>query len=96
MKSIYFQVPAAACFLISVIALLGSIRGSSRWQPIFYAFLPACFLYMGSLMVRMHHEIARLRRRVTRLEQRLDPAAAGRTAHPASGTDRHDDETVVN
>ena len=70
MKPVYFYVPAVVCGAISLLALLGSVRNFKLWQPIFYAFLPACFLYVSTVMVRMNHEIMRLRRRISRLEQK--------------------------
>jgi hypothetical protein len=71
MKSFYFRVPALLCGAISVVAFLGTISGNARWwPPIFFAFLPACFLIAGGLMLRMKREISRLRRRVAALEQK--------------------------
>jgi hypothetical protein len=68
MRTFFFRVPALMCGVICLVALLGSIRNTSWWQPIFYAFLPACFLYLSSLLLRMQNELVRLRRRIARLE----------------------------
>ena len=74
MKPISFWVPATLCALISLMALFGSvIHESTWWRPTFYAFLPMCFFFVGSIMFRMHREMARLRHRVGRLEQRRQP-----------------------
>ena len=74
MNSFWFRVPALLCGAISLVAFLGTISGDSRWwPPVFFAFLPACFLFVGSLMLRMKREISRLRRRVARLEQKGRP-----------------------
>jgi hypothetical protein len=86
MKSIYFRVPALFCTVISVAALLGSLRNGSRWwQPVFFAFLPGCFLIMGSINAKMNRELRRLRRRVARLEGRRLPI-------PAAGHASEEDE----
>jgi hypothetical protein len=54
-----------------MVALCGSvIRKSNWWRPTFYAFLPMCFFLVGSILFRMHREIARLRHRVARLEHK--------------------------
>ncbi len=90
MKSIAFWGPALVCGLISFIAMLGSVHGRSRWwQPIFFAFLPGCFLFLGAVMRKMNHEITRLRRRVSRLEQRQqeEPAGGPEESHSDSLTD---------
>ncbi len=75
MKSFYFRIPALLCGGICFVAFLGIIQGGAKWsQVVFLAFLPTCFLLIGSLMLRMKHEMSRLRRRVAALEQQERPA----------------------
>ncbi|HWH68258.1 MAG TPA: hypothetical protein VNT26_02695 [Candidatus Sulfotelmatobacter sp.] len=73
MKSVYFGTPAILCGIASFVALVATVRHSALdkyAQPILYAFLPGCFLLTGAIMMLMHREIRRLRRRVARLEGR--------------------------
>jgi hypothetical protein len=85
MKPISFWVPATVCAVISLAALVGSTGYGSKWcAPAFYAFLPMCFFFVGSIMFRMHREISRLRHRVGRLEHRQEAEArreAGNLTH---------------
>jgi hypothetical protein len=68
--TISFWVPAILCALISVAVLAGLAPQKPHWwQVAFYAFLPMCFFLAGSIMFRMHREIARLRHRLARLER---------------------------
>ena len=83
MKSIYYRLPALLCGAICFAAFLGTIREHRWWQPIFFAFLPTCFLIMGSLMVHMKREISRLRRRVARLEREERGETHAPTPHDA-------------
>jgi hypothetical protein len=39
----------------------------------FYAFLPACFLLVGALIYQMNRDMARLRRRISKLEEKRQP-----------------------
>jgi len=83
MKPISFWVPATVCAVISMAALFGSVIWGSKWSgPAFYIFLPMCFFFVGSIMFRMHREIARLRHRVARLEHQRETEARRETANP--------------
>jgi hypothetical protein len=69
-----FWAPAMCCAVISFVPLLLGARGGAKWwQGMFYAFLPACFLLMGGLMYQMSRDIARLRRRISKLEEKRQP-----------------------
>jgi hypothetical protein len=73
MKLLTFMAPVILCAVISFQALVISAvkkqDGLVGWsQPLFYAFLPGCFLIMVGIMLRMSRETSRLRRRVARLE----------------------------
>jgi len=88
MKAISFWVPAAVCGVISMVALFGSMvpEGSLKvlskwWRPLFFIFLPMCFFLVGSMMLRMHGEMARLRHRVGRLEHKPPQGAPREMSH---------------
>ena len=72
MKNITHWIPAAFCASISLIALAGSVFSSdSGWGRIpFFAFLPMCFFFVGTLTFGMNRDLRELRKRLTDLEQR--------------------------
>ncbi len=70
----------AVCFT----ALMGSLANTNWWRPFFFAFLPASFFLIGSLLSKMHRDHARMRRRLSQLEQRFATDKAGARA-PGSG-----------
>ena len=76
MKLLNLMAPVILCAVISFQALVSSARKESfPWsQPLFYAFLPGCFLLLVSSLIHMSREISRLRRRIARLERRSGPA----------------------
>ena len=86
--AISFWVPATLCAFISIAVLVFGLAAHNLhwWQVAFYAFLPMCFFLVGSIMFRMHLEIARLRHRVARLEhkqpgeERLSGSSRGQPA----------------
>ena len=78
MRTIVYWIPAAFCALISFLALLESIGihffvGSTGyigwWQPVFFAFLPMCFFFVGVATTHLHRELRELKQRVAELEQ---------------------------
>jgi hypothetical protein len=74
MKTFTHWIPAAFCAFISLIALFASTRSPDPgwWRPVFFAFLPMCFYFVGSAMTQMQRELRSLRHRLTELErQRL-------------------------
>ena len=72
MKSITLRAPAFLMLIISLATLPGAMRDTKWWPPLFFGFLPAAFFLVAAMMSKMNRENARLRRRVSRLEQRLD------------------------
>jgi hypothetical protein len=74
MKSITHWIPAAFCVCISLIDLAASVASSkSGWgRPVFVAFLPMCFFFVGIVTIRMHRELRELRQRLTELEQKKE------------------------
>ena len=72
MKTISHWVPAGFCAFISLIALFGSISPSDSgwWRPAFFAFLPMCFFFVGSVTTKMYRELRELRQRITEMEQK--------------------------
>jgi hypothetical protein len=79
MKKIGYWIPGVFCAFISLIALFGSIGphlffGTRSyevwWQPVFFAFLPMCFFFVGIGTTHLHRELNELRRRIAELEQK--------------------------
>jgi len=72
MKTITHWIPAAFCAFISFMALFASVVSpdSGWWRPAFFAFLPMCFLFVGSATAQMHRELRSLRQRMIELEQK--------------------------
>lgn len=72
MKTITHWIPAAFCAFLSLIALFAFVRSPNFgwWRPVFFAFLPMCFFFVGSATAQMHRELRDLRKRLTDLEQK--------------------------
>jgi hypothetical protein len=72
MKTIAHWTPAAFCAFISLIAVFAWVRSSDTgwWQPVFFAFLPMCFFFVGAVTFAMHRELRELRKRLADLEQK--------------------------
>jgi len=71
MKRAIIFAPALLCGLICFQALVVTVRtGISFPQTVFYIFLPVCFMIMGGLIIRLGRDLARIRRRLARLETR--------------------------
>src|SRR5215472_11333805 len=72
-KGLCFWAPVAVCGVISFVSLLGCLHSHSSWGlAAFFAFLPTCFFYVGSLMMQMHREILLLRERISDLEEKVE------------------------
>jgi hypothetical protein len=72
-KGLSFWAPVAVCGVISFVSLLGCLHSHSSWGlAAFFAFLPTCFFYVGSLMMQMHREILLLRERISDLEEKVE------------------------
>jgi O-antigen/teichoic acid export membrane protein len=71
MKTITHWIPAVFCAFVSLIALFASTHSpdSGWWRPVFFAFLPMCFFFVGSATFQMHRELRSLRQQLTQLEQ---------------------------
>jgi hypothetical protein len=72
MKTISHWVPAGFCAFISLIALFAPISSSDSgwWRPAFFAFLPMCFFFVGTVTKQTHRELRELGRRITEMEQK--------------------------
>src|SRR5215471_7715516 len=71
-KGVSFWAPVAVCGVISFVSLAGCLHSHSSWGlAAFFAFLPTCFFYVGSLMMQMHREILHLRERISDLEEKV-------------------------
>jgi hypothetical protein len=72
-KGLAFWAPVAVCGVISFVSLLGCLHSHSSWGlAAFFAFLPTCFFYVGSLLMQMHREILLLRERISDLEEKVE------------------------
>jgi hypothetical protein len=71
-------VPAAFCAILSLMPLFaGSSYDNGWWRPAFYAFLPMCFFFVGTVLSKMQKEIGGLRQQVAELQQHQAPRSAG-------------------
>ncbi|MEO7934509.1 MAG: hypothetical protein ABIT76_15275 [Chthoniobacterales bacterium] len=72
MKQIIHWIPAAFCAFLSLMPLLASstIPDSGWWRPAFYAFLPMCFVFGGTVSSQLQREIRDLRAQVAELQQK--------------------------
>ena len=63
--------PTAFCAFLSLYALYapGSSPGSRVWKPVFFAFLPMCFFYIGMLMHCMINKINALQSQIDEKKQ---------------------------
>ena len=78
--------PAILCAVISFAALLATAVQKLAWPyRAFYFILPGCFLLMAAAMIRMGHDISRLRRRVAALEEKR--RMEGRPPPPGPNSD---------
>ena len=64
--------PFAFCAFISFIVLFTPLFAPVRldagwWRPVFFAFLPMCFFFVGSATSQMQREIRDLRKQVLQL-----------------------------
>jgi chromate transport protein ChrA len=88
MKLVVFTAPAILCAIIAFPALLTSARKEHNWpQALLCAFLPACFLLLAPVLIRMNRDLSRLRRRVARLEGKNSPAGHHASGQPSDGPD---------
>jgi len=75
MKPVNPWIAAGFCAFISLLMLVGQIVGSA-WigtnpvAPVFYSFLPMCFVYIGILMKQMQTELADLKRELHEVKSR--------------------------
>jgi Ca2+/Na+ antiporter len=61
--------PAAFCAVISIIALFVSVNSRAGWwSPTFFAFLPMCFFFVGSVTYQMQCEIRELRKQLAEMQ----------------------------
>lgn len=72
-------IPLAFCAFLSAMALCMQVYYANHkvysgnfapWMPAFFANLPMCFFFVGSLTSGMRKEILELRRQVEELQQR--------------------------
>jgi hypothetical protein len=63
--------PAVLCAFICVLALVRWAGSEATGlSPVFFAFLPVCFVMLGFLTARLQREVGELRRRLQDLETR--------------------------
>jgi hypothetical protein len=61
-------VPAVFCAFISYTALYSS--SDNYWRPVFFSFLPMCFVFAGISLWQLQREVRGLRERLAQLEQK--------------------------
>jgi len=63
--------PSALCIFICVVALIAWAGSEARGQsPVFFAFLPMCFVLVGVITWRLQSELREVQRRLRELETR--------------------------
>jgi predicted membrane metal-binding protein len=68
MQHIRNWLPALFCAFLSVLALwLWAASGTDRWTPVFFAFLPMCFLFSGMATSSMNRQILDLQKELADL-----------------------------
>lgn len=75
MKPVNPWVAAFFCAFISLLMMVGQIMGSvwhrtNPIEPVFYSFLPMCFVYIGILMKQMQTELADLKRELNEVKSK--------------------------
>ena len=63
MNRVQCWVPAMFCGFLSLVALGMALYAPSppAWAPLFFCFLPMCFVFVGSALANMQREIRELR-----------------------------------
>ena len=71
MKQVSYWVPAMFCAFLSLLAIGMSLFGPTAegWKPVFFCFLPMCFVFVGLMFSKMHKEIHDLREQLSALQQ---------------------------
>ena len=72
MQTIGHWIPAAFCAFICLNALFfaPSSHGVEWWKPVFFSFLPMCFIFVSMATSQMQREIRELRKQVTDLQDK--------------------------
>jgi hypothetical protein len=71
MKKINHWAPTGFCAFICFVTMFGFLGSSdpNLWRPMFFPFLPLCFMFVGYATMQMHCELRELRQRITELEE---------------------------
>jgi len=70
-ETVRHMLPAVLCAFICVLALVRWAGSEATGiSPVFFAFLPVCFVMLGLMTLRLQRELGDLRRRLQDLEAR--------------------------
>ncbi|MHC4655128.1 MAG: hypothetical protein ACYS91_08925, partial [Planctomycetota bacterium] len=61
-QTISHWIPAIFCTFISLMALYGLVASNAGWWPVFFSFLPMCFLFVGFVTFQMQRKIQELQK----------------------------------
>jgi hypothetical protein len=68
-QTISHWIPAVFCTFISLMALSASVASDAGWwRPVFFAFLPMCFIFVGFATSQMQREIGELRKHLAEMQ----------------------------
>ena len=72
-------IPTAFCVFLCVFAVVAWARSNapSIWEPIFFSFLPICFVFVAINNSQMQREIDQLRQQVSESRERAAGERSG-------------------
>jgi TRAP-type C4-dicarboxylate transport system permease small subunit len=79
MKAPSRWIATAFCVFLCIFALVAWARSNSPslWEPIFFSFLPICFVFVAINLSTMQREIDQLRQQISGLRERAASTTAG-------------------
>jgi hypothetical protein len=70
-KAFIHWAPAVLCLFLCAWSLLRSFSSATdSWQPVFFAFLPMCFVFVGLVTTSLLQRIDQLQSEIARLRDR--------------------------
>jgi hypothetical protein len=67
-QTISHWIPAIFCTFISLMALSGLVASDAGWWPVFFSFLPMCFLFVGFVTFQMQRKIQELQKHLAEMQ----------------------------
>ena len=68
-QTISHWIPAVFCTFISLIAISGSVASDAGWwRPVFFSFLPMCFVFVGFVTFQMQCKIRELQKHLAEMQ----------------------------